>query len=86
MHARRAIRFCLAAAGGPRRERRRLAPRLSTRMAATRIRVRLNGYEQPYKLIRVDLDCDAMAARAQLIERAHTVRRETPGVPGVTGG
>jgi hypothetical protein len=55
-------------------------------MAATRIRVRLNGYEQPYKLIRVDLDCDAMAARAQLIERAHRVRRETPGVPGVTGG
>ena len=47
-----------------------LPPRLSTRMAATRIRVRLNGYEQPFKLIRVLIyqlpasDWTALRARA----------------------
>ena len=45
--ARRALRSAAA------RRKSCLPPRLSTRMAATRIRVRLNGYEQPFKLIRV---------------------------------
>ena len=61
---------CNRDCGGASAKRKR-SERACTSMPPTRIYVRLNGYERPFKMIDIDLPQPESAVRAQLIFRAH---------------